>query len=918
MNTTRLIPSLAMVAMLAACSKKDSAEHYLDAQNYLANQHYNAAVIELRSAVQLDPDDARFRLALGLALMGAGDIASAERELERALRYGADHEALALPLIQTHYMLANHSAVIQLLTDSTGLNPRTSQLLDSYRALSELELGDTPAAMLHLEQLAESTETDVQTFAQAFLKLASQNSDQALSLLLTIGNDSELYAESLLLQGKIHLGNEAMPEAIASLNHYLELIPTAHLARLFLAQAYVRNDQFDEGEQHLTMLLRVFPDQPLANYLQSIISFARDDFDNAKQQSEKAVRHGLVGTRARVIAAISSVQLGLEAQALSHLEPVRAQLHQFPAAQRLYAMLQLRAGDTEQASRMLAELPDDEQNLQLIASTAFELVRSGSTDNALDLISNYQQQHEQDATSLTTLGTIKLGIDSQRDAGIRDLEQALVLDPSVNQTRLVLAMTYLQQSEYDKASALADSWLDDPEMQVAGYNLKAYAHFLQGDFGPVIELTNQALALKPNNPYSSLMQAMVGMQQGEPTKALQQLQTMLDIHPTYLAGLEQYYTISRQQGDTLDATRRIEQLFALNEQVYDARLMLARVAHDQNDHDRTVALLSEIDPAAQTLPALHYRLLIAALQRVNRAPEAVRLAERWYQQTPQDAQTGYAYANALTVTQEFDSALTVINNLLQQHPGNRQLLAAQVTLLMQLQRPDQALAVLNNLPAALLQDAEMQFIKGRLLLMKNDMPAALSAFEASYAKQPNAASALFIADTLSKLHTEQQAIDFIKQHNELHGSSEQLDTFYATLLLQTDTEQSKSMYQALLEREPNNIVALNNYAWLLAENGQAEQAKPYAERANQLLPNHPDIMDTYGKILMILGQHEAALQQFEQSLSIRPEHAEVQLNYAESLSKMQQHEKARQVLTQVQSDDPKIMDRRAALQRQLP
>ena len=80
-KSTRLLSGLALLAVLTACGKKDSEAHYLAAQEYLATQQFNAAVIELRSAVQQSPDDYRFRLALGKALLGIGDTASAEREL---------------------------------------------------------------------------------------------------------------------------------------------------------------------------------------------------------------------------------------------------------------------------------------------------------------------------------------------------------------------------------------------------------------------------------------------------------------------------------------------------------------------------------------------------------------------------------------------------------------------------------------------------------------------------------------------------------------------------------------------------------------------------------------------------------------------------------------------------------------------
>ncbi|MEE2022887.1 XrtA/PEP-CTERM system TPR-repeat protein PrsT [Alkalimonas mucilaginosa] len=917
MKTTRLIPSLALLAVLTACSKKDSAEHYLDAQNYIASHQYSAAIIELRSAIQQDPDNYRFRLALGQALLLSGDVASAERELERALRYGAPAEEVAFDLMHTHYLVGNYPAAIELLAENHELSARTRGLLDSFRALSEVELGDSPAGLLHFEQLSGSTYADIAAFANAHLKLAAEEAEQALTQLLAIDDSSELYAEALYLQGKIHLASNDILSAITHLKHYTERTPTAHLARLLLAQAYVRDGQFAEGEQHLKSILRIFPEQPMANYLQSIISFQREDFAAAKEQSEKAIRSPQISSRARIIAALSSVRLGLESQALNFLTPIRDQLHSVPDAQRLYAVLQLRVGETEEARRILASLPEEEQNLQLIANTAFELVRKGATDSAQDLISQYEQHSARDAASLTTLGTIKLGIDGQREAGIRDLEQALTLDPSVNQTRLVLAMTYLQQGDFDKASELAEQWLEDEEMQVAGYNLQAYALFLQQRFDESLARSGKALAVKPLNPFSSLLQAMVRVQEGNLEQAQQQLRTMLDEYPEYLAGLEQYYAISRARQDTTDATRRIERLFAQSENIYPVRLLRARVAHDQRNFQDVIRILEGASIQSQDIPALHHLILIESQQQQGNLSAAVRLAERWHRQQPGNAQAGYAYANALALNNERESALELLNRLLVDHPGHPSLVVAQITLLAQLDRLDQAIAVINNLPSATAQSPQLQFVKGRLLLMKGDRPASLQAFQNSYAATPTHETAVFIALNIVALQSEQQAVSFLQQHMDQHGSDQGLDTYYATLLLKTDAERSKAMYHQLLQTEPNNVVALNNYAWLLSENNQPAEAKPYAERAMELVPNHPDIIDTYGKILMKLNQPEKALAQFERSLDLRPAHAEVMLNYAEALGKTNQASKARDVLSQVQSEDPTIIERKSQLQQQL-
>ncbi|MCH8537172.1 MAG: PEP-CTERM system TPR-repeat protein PrsT [Alkalimonas sp.] len=915
-KTTKLVSGLALLAVLTACSKKDSAEHYLDAQNYIANQQYSAAVIELRSAVQQSPDEYRYRLALGKALLGMHDMASAERELERALRYGAPSEDVALPLMRSYYLASNYQAAISAFDEDDALPERVQALIDSYRALAEIELGDTPSGLMHFERLSHSGDEDIAALASAHLQLSAQQPDAALAALDAITQDSELFAETLYLKGKIRLAQENIPAAIEHLNDYISLAPTKLLARLLLAQAYVRNGQFDDSEQHLALLLDLFPEQPMANYLQSLVSFQREDFEAAKTHSERAIRHGLVGSRARVIAAISSTQLGLEEQALRHLDPIRDQLHQIPEAQRLYVLLQLRAGEIDEAGKILSGMSESEQNLQLIASTAFELVRKGSLDSAESLLSQYQRHGELDAAGLTTIGTVKLGIESQRAAGISDLELALELDPTINQTRLVLAMTYLQQQEFEKASALAKEWIKDPEMQVAGYNLKAYAQFLQQAFDEAQQLTDKALQLKPLNPFSSLLQAMILVANDKLPAAHQQLKTMLDQHPQYLAGLEQYYAVSKSLQDTTDATKRIDTLFKQNEQIYPARLLRARVAFDQDDFQKVVDLLDASAPS-QATPAMHYLLLIESHQHLDRQSAAVRHAERWHQQQPANVQAGYTYANALTLNNEREKALDLINSLLKNNPGHQRLLVAQITLLVQLQRVDQAVAVISNQPEAMANSPQMQFIKGRLELMRGNNSESIKAFQNSYAELPAHQTALFIAVNKASEQSDQAAQSFVERHIAEHGSDQNLDTYLASLLLKTDAEQAKSMYRDLLDAEPNNVVALNNYAWLLTEHDQAEKAKAYAQRAMELVPNHPDIIDTYGKVLLRLDQPHEALKQFEQSLSLRPDHAEVMLNYAEALSETNQKAKARDILSQVRSDDPAILERLASLQLKL-
>ncbi len=80
-----------VVAVLAACA--ESPESLLkSAKDYLAKSDEKAAVIQLRSALQKNPDLAEARYLLGKTLIDTGELPAAEKELRKALelKYPAD------------------------------------------------------------------------------------------------------------------------------------------------------------------------------------------------------------------------------------------------------------------------------------------------------------------------------------------------------------------------------------------------------------------------------------------------------------------------------------------------------------------------------------------------------------------------------------------------------------------------------------------------------------------------------------------------------------------------------------------------------------------------------------------------------------------------------------------------------------
>jgi len=86
--------------------------------------------------------------------------------------------------------------------------------------------------------------------------------------------------------------------------------------------------------------------------------------------------------------------------------------------------------------------------------------------------------------------------------------------------------------------------------------------------------------------------------------------------------------------------------------------------------------------------------------------------------------------------------------------------------------------------------------------------------------------------------------------------------------------EAKQVYEATLKLAPDNAVALNNLAFLLAENnGNLDEALSKAQRAKQLLPTLYEISDTLGWIYLKKNLPDHAIEIFKELVTKQPTHS---------------------------------------------
>ena len=110
------IATIIIALLLSACSDNTGkvSEHLDNANRYLERSNPGAAVIELKSALQLNPENIQARLTLGRIYLAQRRGAAAQKELVTARRLGSQDAQLAVDIARSMVMAGEFDEALEL------------------------------------------------------------------------------------------------------------------------------------------------------------------------------------------------------------------------------------------------------------------------------------------------------------------------------------------------------------------------------------------------------------------------------------------------------------------------------------------------------------------------------------------------------------------------------------------------------------------------------------------------------------------------------------------------------------------------------------------------------------------------------------------------------------------------------------
>ncbi|GGC62936.1 hypothetical protein GCM10011504_46410 [Siccirubricoccus deserti] len=291
-------------------------------------------------------------------------------------------------------------------------------------------------------------------------------------------------------------------------------------------------------------------------------------------------------------------------------------------------------------------------------------------------------------------------------------------------------------------------------------------------------------------------------------------------------------------------------------------LALAQVLQDAGDAAGAVAVL-ETEPLltpgrGAALPLARARAY-AAMEKWSEAEAASRAA---LAESPENAVARRQLASLLVRGGDPRGAEALLREGLRSRPADPMLQQGLIGLVNETRGLDAALAVADQLAQQPEAQPNGRLLRGDLLLASRRPADAARAYAAAHAAAPSAGLALRTAGAWLAADQRAEAEKVLNAWlQRVPEEVEVLNTLAQFDIQAGRTPQAVQRLTTLLQRAPNNAVALNNLAWLTSQEpnpAALERARELSERAYFLLPS-PETADTLGWILARLGQTQRAL-----------------------------------------------------------
>ena len=887
--------TMVVAALLIGCAEKPEAL-VGSAKELLAKNDRNAAIIQLKNALQINPDFGEARYLLGKSQLDAGDTIAAEKELRMARDLKVPDDLVVPLLARTLITRGEFKKAIDEFGPVELTTPEARAEVAAALGQAQIATGNMDGARAGFAAALKAVPGyPPALLGEARLKAASGDFPGAMAMVDTALAASPNLVEAWLLKGDIASTQAENETALAAYRKVLELRPDSVVAHSKIALILVQQGKAQDAAAQVAALQKIAPNDPRTHYLQAVIAFQEKNYAAAREAIQLHLRAAPDNLTGLMLAGNIYYQLGSYIQAEENLK--RA-LRQEPK-QRLVRMMlvntYLRNRQPAKALEALKPLLDDANpSAEALALAGQVYMQNGRTKDAERFLAKASALDPQDTSKRTALALTHVS-SGETDRGMKELEEAAAADPGIR-ADIALIAANTRQRKYDAAlKAVAALEKKQPDKALP-HNLRGAVYAAKGDAVAARQSFERALAVDPGDFSAAASLARLDLAAKKPEDAKKRFESILAKDPKNVRALLAMAELRRQSGGTAEEVAAlIGKAVAANPTNAAPRLVLI------NHYLRNKEPKKAVEAAQDALAALPDRpeLLEAQGQAYLAAGDtnqAIAAFKKLVQARPDAAEPYVRLAGAQIAAKDTDGAVQSLKHALERKPDLANAQLAIVKLNLEAGRLADALAIARNVQKQRPKESAGYLLEGDIHVTKKAWAEAEAAYRNGLKQVGTSDLATRLDMVLRVSGNESGADKFMAGWLRDHPKDRMVRAHLAAVATKKkDYPNAARHYKAMLEIQPDDALALNNLAYVA---GQLKDPKAleYAEKAQKIAPNNPAILDTLGMLLVDKGDTKRGVEVMQKAAGIAPKAASIHLNLARALIKDGQTEAAKKEL----------------------
>lgn len=908
---------ISLFVIVTACGEGMSDKALMGrAKEYIEARDLNAATLELKNILRNDVNNAEARYLLGKINLELGDMKTAQKEMRRALDGGWDEAVVQVSLAETLFRQGYFQKVLDDVPVKDSYPDEVKADLIGFWALSEASMGKWSEA----EQTIKAGEViagDSVWLLQSKIRLELyRKSLQTAMRLLEDGLKVHPRSQDLwLLSAGLAEENGELTKAIQALQSAIDLDPPKNItawgrqARLAQVQILLKQQEFVKAKAVIEPVLKIYPGDPLANYLGAVAAFKQGEYDLTEERLLSTLKVEPEHRASLLLFGALDYARGDYQKAAYHLEKAAALQPDDVGAQTLLGKTYLMLGQYDEAENRLkfasSKRGDDAELLVLLGISKLQ---GGSKVGIQEL----EKAAAAEPTNAAIRGELARAymVTGETGLAIKELESVLEGDTQHYKTEVMLLLAYLAANDFDKALALAINLSEKLPDKASPYNLAGLAYEGKKDFSSAKNSYDRALALQPDNITAMLNLARLDLRDGNVEIARNRYNSVLKIRPDNAAAMVALAKLSAQEGNVEETLELLEKARKADETALKPRLVLSKYYLDKGMAEKALGYAKEASKVAPLNPLSI--LAVGRAQIGTGEPAAVQTLNKLVERLPDSPEAHYYYAQAQARFGGIAAARQSLQSALVLKPDYELALRALGKLELADGKTDEALKISQKLIKVLPESVAGYALEGDVLVSMGKMKDALRAYRSGLAYANDGEIVIKISRVERGVGNSVASYDVLNKWLEQHAEDQAVRFMLATSYLADGKKDiAIGQYEQLLKKQPDNPSVLNDLAWLYYERGE-QGALEMAEKAYHLAPDSAAIQDTYGWILVQSGRLESGIIALEQAASNAPDSLDIRYHLAAALAKAGEKARAREELGLVLQSDKVFSERASA------